>query len=262
MKNKISVHPTANVHHKARLGTGVNIGPYTIVGEHVTIAENTNIGSSCVITGQTQIGKRCDIFTGAVIGSSPQDLKYKGEKTQVIIGDGNIIREYVTINLGTVDNKKTVIGNKNLFMAYSHVAHDCVVGDETVIANVGTLAGHVQVESKAIIGGMVAIHQFCRIGKLAIIGGCSKVIQDVPPFAMVDGHPAKVYGVNSIGLKRADVSLKNIRNLKIAFRILFKTKLSISSALKRIKDEIPQGPYITYLLKFIKSSERGLCKGS
>lgn len=262
MSEKSKIHPNAFVHPKARLGRGVCIGPNTVVEKDVSIGANTIIGSSCVIEGFTQIGKRCKIHTGAVIGSPPQDLKYKGERTKVIIGDDNVIREYVTINKGTVDKGKTVMGNKNLLMAYSHVAHDCIIGDQVVIANAGTLAGHVKVESKAIIGGMAAIHQFSRVGKMSIIGGCSKIIQDVPPFSMVDGHPAKVYGINSIGLKRAKMPTKSILRLKTAFKILFKMKLSKSTALKRIKKEIPKDIYITYLLGFIKSSKRGICKGN
>jgi UDP-N-acetylglucosamine acyltransferase len=262
MAKKPDIHPTACVHSKAKIDKDVVIGPYCIVGQNVRIGQGTVVGNSCVIEGRTRIGKRCRIFTGAVIGSEPQDLKYKGEKTQAIIGDDNIIREYVTINLGTVEKGKTVIGNKNLFMAYSHIAHDCVVGNETVIANVGTLAGHVTVEDRAIIGGMVAIHQFARVGKMSIIGGCSKVIQDIPPFSIVDGHPAKVYGINSIGLKRGKVPLKSMQNLKSAFKILFKLKISTSSALRRIKENIPDDPYVSYLLRFIKQSQRGVCKGS
>ncbi|MFH1062596.1 MAG: acyl-ACP--UDP-N-acetylglucosamine O-acyltransferase [Candidatus Omnitrophota bacterium] len=262
MNQKNNIHPTACVNPKAKIDKGVIIGPYSIIGENVKIGEDTVIGSSCVIDGRTRLGKRCKVFTGAIIGSEPQDLKYQGEKTQAIIGDDNIIREYVTINLGTMEKGKTVVGNKNLFMAYSHIAHDCVVGNETVIANVGTLAGHVSVEDRSIIGGMVAIHQFSRVGKMSIIGGCSKVIQDIPPFSIVDGHPAKVYGINSIGLKRGNVPLQSVKNLKSAFKILFKLKISTSNALKKIKDNIPEDPYVSYLVKFIKKSQRGVCKGS
>ncbi len=262
MSLKRKIHPNAFVHPKAKLGRGVCIGPNTVIGEYVKIGANTVVGSCCVIEGITQIGKRCKIYTGAVIGSPPQDLKYKGERTKVLIGDDNVIREYVTINLGTVDKGKTVVGNNNLLMAYSHVAHDCVIGDGVVIANAGTLAGHVTIENKAIIGGMSAIHQFSRVGRTAIIGGCSKIIQDVPPFSMVDGHPAKVYGINSIGLKRAKISPASITRLKTAFKILFKMKLSTSTALKRIKKEVPKDANVKYLIEFIKSSKRGVCKGN
>jgi len=262
MSMKTGVHPSACVHPKAKLGKGVIIGPNSIIAEHVIIGDKTVIGSSCEIIGRTKIGRRNRIFTGAVIGSAPQDLKYKDEPTKVIIGDDNTIREYVTINLGTIDKGKTVIGNKNLFMAYSHIAHDCVVGDEVVIANVGTLAGHVTVEDRAIIGGMTAIHQFTRVGKMAIIGGCSKVIRDIPPYCMADGHPAKVFGINSIGLKRAKMATRSAKNLKAAFKILFKSKLSTTNALKRIKKELPADAAVRYLMKFIKNSKRGVCKAN
>jgi UDP-N-acetylglucosamine acyltransferase len=262
MSAKDKIHRTACIHPKAKLDKGVCIGPYSVIGEHVSIGTDTIVGNSCFIGGHTQIGKRCQIFTGASIGSAPQDLKYKGEPTEVMIGDDNIIREYVTVNLGTKETGKTVIGNHNLLMAYTHVAHDCVLYDDIVVANAGTLAGHVTVEEKAIVGGMTGIHQFSRVGKLAIIGGCSKVIQDIPPYSMVDGHPAKVYGVNSIGLKRADIPSTSTANLKAAFKILFKMRLSTSTALKRIKKEIPQDPYIAYLIEFVKNSKRGVCKGN
>ena len=262
MVKNINIHPTACVHPNAKLESGVVVGPYAIIGENVKIGEDTVISNGCVIDGKTRIGKRCRIFTGAVIGSEPQDLKYKGEKTQIIVGDDNTIREYVTINLATGEKGKTVIGNNNLLMAYSHVAHDCVVGNQAVIANVGTLAGHVSVEDRAIIGGMVAIHQFARVGKMSITGGCSKVTQDIPPFSIIDGHPAKVYGLNSIGLKRAEVPAESVKNLKSAFKILFKMKIATSSAFRRIKESIPDDPYVSYLLKFIRKSERGICKGS
>ena len=262
MSKKNIVHPLACVHPKAKLAAGVQIGPYTQVDEHVKIEADTKIGTSCVITGHASIGKRCNIFTGAVIGSVPQDLKYKGEKTEVIIGDDNVIREYVTVNSGTQETGKTVIGNKNLLMAYSHVAHDCNIMNETVIANVGTFAGHVCIEDKAVVGGMVAIHQFVRVGKLSIIGGCSKVVQDVPPFALVDGHPARVYGINNTGLKRAQVDLESVNLIKNAFKILFNMQLSTSNALEKIKKELPQNPYVSYLIEFIESSKRGVCKSN
>ncbi len=261
MRTKVKIHPTACVHPEAKLGKDVEIGHYSIVGEHVKIGDKTQVESSCVIKGRTQIGQRCKIFTGAVIGSPPQDLKYKGEDTEVIIGDDNIIREYVTINLGTVSRGKTIIGNKNLLMAYAHVAHDCEIRDEAIIANLGTFAGHVTIENKAIVGGLVAVHQFVRVGQLAIIGGCSKVVQDIPPYAMVDGHPARIYGINSIGLKRNDVGPETIRHIKTAFKILFKMKLSTSNALRKIKDEIPPDSCVSYLVEFIKNSKRGVCKG-
>ncbi|RKY35973.1 MAG: acyl-[acyl-carrier-protein]--UDP-N-acetylglucosamine O-acyltransferase [Candidatus Omnitrophota bacterium] len=261
MAESIKIHPTAIIHPKAELAQGVEIGAYSTIGKNVKINCNTKIGSFCVIDGDTQIGKRCNIFTGAVIGTAPQDLKYKGEATKVHIGDDNQVREYVTVNRGTIEKGVTSIGNKNLLMAYSHIAHDCEIQDGIVIANAGTCAGHVKVESKAIIGGMVAIHQFVCIGSMAIIGGCSKVVQDVPPYSMVDGHPVRVYGANIVGLKRADIPEENINNLKKTFVILFRKKLSISNALEKVADEIPVDPFVLNLINFIKDSKRGICRG-
>jgi len=254
------IHPTAIVDPKAKLAETVKVGPYSFIGPNVFIDEGTVIGANCVIDGNTRIGKNCRIFTGAVIGSIPQDLKFKGEETFLEIGDNNIIREYVTINLGTKATGKTIIGNNNLIMAYSHIAHDCVVGNGVIIANVGTLAGHVTIEDKAVIGGMVAIHQFVRVGTLSIIGGCSKVIQDIPPYSTCDGHPAKFYGLNVVGLKRAGIKL-DVRNaLKTALKLIFLSGLSISHALEEIEKKLPAYPEIKHLIDFVRSSQRGICR--
>jgi len=256
----MEIHPTAIVHAKAKLADTICVGPYTIIGEHVSIAGGTQIGSSCVIEGFTNIGENCRIFSGAVMGSAPQDLKFKGERSFLEIGNNNTIREYVTINRGTEKESKTIIGNDNLFMAYSHIAHNCTVGDSVIIANVGTLAGHVTVEDKAVIGGLVAVHQFVRVGTLSIVGGCSKVIKDIPPYSTCDGHPARVCGLNSIGLKRAGTSIEEVANLKRALRILFRMQLPTSRALEKIEEEIPKSEELSYLLNFIQHSKRGICK--
>lgn len=255
-----NVQPTAQVADSASIAEDVVIGHYTVIGPEVKIGAGTHIGNHCVLTGDTSIGKNCRIFTGAVIGSIPQDLKYKGEKTKLIIGDNNIIREYVTINLGTAASDKTVIGNSNLIMAYAHIAHDCVIGDNVVLANVGTLAGHIIIEDRAILGGLAAVHQFVRIGTLSIIGGCSKVIQDVPPYSMCDGHPARVRALNKVGLERVGLSKQAKANLKHAFTILFNSGLTISHAVKRVEKELPSTPEVTHLIDFIKNSQRGVCR--
>ncbi|MCM8780289.1 MAG: acyl-ACP--UDP-N-acetylglucosamine O-acyltransferase, partial [Candidatus Omnitrophica bacterium] len=207
----------------------------------------------------TSIGKNCKIFTGAVVGSIPQDLKYKGEDTRLEIGDNNIIREYCTINTGTIESGKTVIGSNNLIMAYAHIAHDCVIGNDCIIANNGTLAGHVIVEDKAVVGGLVAIHQFSRVGKLSIIGGCSKVVQDIPPFSTCDGHPAKTYGLNIVGLRRAELSTQAISSLRQAFKLLFNSGLATSHAIEKVLAEGQPTPEVSYLIDFIKESKRGVC---
>lgn len=256
----MDIHSTAIVHVKAKLADNVSVGPYAIIGEHVSVASGTQVGSSTVLEGHTMIGENCRIFTGAVIGSIPQDLKFKNEKSFLEIGSNNMIREYVTINPGSGKNSKTIIGNGNLLMAYSHVAHNCIIGNDTVIANVGTLAGHVEIGDGAVIGGVVAIHQFVRVGVFSIVGGCSKVTKDIPPYSTCDGHPARVYGLNSLGLKRAGISQETIVNLKQAYKILFRQQLSTSHALERVKEEIPASAEVSYLIEFIQHSKRGICR--
>lgn len=251
------VHPTAIVSKKAKLADGVEVGPYVIIGDNATIGAKTIIHANCVIEGLTTIGSGCEIFTGAVIGSRPQDLKYKGEKSFLEIGDNNIIREFCTFNPGTGEGGKTVVGSNNLFMAYSHIAHDCTVGNSCAIANNGTLAGHVTIEDRAVVGGLVAIHQFVRIGMLSIIGGCSKVVQDIPPYSTCDGHPARVYGLNLIGLRRHGIVKDSIEELDRAFRILFNSGFIPKHALEKLK-EVSYGAEVSYLVNFIKNSQRGI----
>lgn len=256
----MKIHPTAIVSKKAKLADDICVGPYSIVADTVTIGPGTKIASHCLIEGNTTIGKNCQVFTGAVIGSRPQDLKYKGEEVFLDIGDGNIIREYCTFNPGTEKGSRTVIGNNNLFMAYSHIAHDCTVGNNCAIANNGTLAGHVTIEDRAVVGGLVAIHQFVRVGKLSIIGGCSKVVQDIPPFSTCDGHPARVYGLNLIGLRRQKAGADSISLLGRAFKILFNEGLTTKHSLEKIEKELKPCQEISYLIGFIKNSQRGIVR--
>jgi len=254
----MKIHPTAIVNPQAQLASDVGVGAYSFIGPEVKIGTGTTIGMHCVVDNNTTIGKNCRVYTGAVVGSIPQDLKFKGEKSFLKIGDNNIIREYATLNLGTGEGGLTQIGNNNLLMAYSHIAHDCIVGDDCIIANCGTLAGHVTIEDKAVVGGLVAIHQFVKMGTLSIVGGCSKVVQDIPPFSTCDGHPTKVFGVNLVGLKRANLSEESIDGLKRAFKILFRLGLTISHAIERVQKEIPPSPEINHLITFIQTSERGI----
>lgn len=256
----MNIHPTAVVSPKAKLADSVSVGPFSVISDNVTIGAGTKIGSHCVIEGNTAIGKNCEIFTGAVLGSRPQDLKFKGEKVFLEIGDNNIIREYCTLNPGTQEGGKTIIGGNNLLMAYSHIAHDCKVGNGCVLANNSTLAGHVNIEDKAVIGGIVAIHQFVRIGMLSIIGGCSKVVQDIPPYSTCDGHPARVYGLNLVGLRRKGVSGDSIKQIGRAFKIFFNSGLSVKHSLERVEKELEKTEEIVYLVNFVKSSERGLTR--
>ena len=257
----VNIHKTALVSSEAKLSPGVSVGPYSIIEGNVTLGDNVRVGTHCHLTGQTTIGKNCKIYTGAVIGSPPQDKKHSADDNVFLnIGDNNIIREYVTINPGTIDGgSKTVVGNNNLMMAYSHIAHDCIVGNNCTLANAANLAGHVTLEDNTIIGGLSGVHQFVRIGRMAIIGGLSKVVQDVPPFSMCDGHPAKIFGVNLIGLKRANFTMKTIQSLKRAFKLLFHSGLSKTNAIEKVMNEVGSSPEVEHLIFFIKTSERGIC---
>lgn len=254
------INPSAIVSKKAKLGVGVVIGPHTIIGDNVVIAAGSKIGAFCVVEGNTTIGENCEVFTGAVLGSKPQDLKYKDENSFLEIGSNNIIREYCTFNPGTKEGSKTIVGNGNLFMAYSHVAHDCLVGNNCVIANSGTLAGHVTIEDKAVIGGLVAIHQFVKIGTLSIIGGCSKVVQDIPPYSTCDGHPARIYGLNLIGLRRNNISKDSIHQLNHAYKILFNSGFTPKHGAEQLEKEIKPLEETAYLINFIRNSERGVTR--
>ena len=258
MKKK-KIHPTALVSKKAKIDSDVEIGPYTTIGDEVKIGKGAKIGSFCVIDNDTTIGAGCNIFPGAVIGTIPQDLKYDGAASSVVLGENNIIREYVTINLSTTQGSSTVVGHNNLIMAYSHVAHECVIGNHCIIANSGTLAGHVTLEDRVVIGGLTAIHQFVRLGTMSIVGGCSKVVTDIPPYSTCDGHPAKFYGLNLIGLKRAGVSAESIHNLKTAYKIFLQSGLNKKHALEEIKKITTTSREIDHVIEFILSSQRGLC---
>jgi UDP-N-acetylglucosamine acyltransferase len=254
------IHSTAVISKKAKLEKDVEVGPYCVIGDSVKIGKGTKILNNVTISGFTEIGTENNIYSGAVIGSPPQDLKYKGEKSFLYIGKNNTIREFVTINPGTMKNS-TRVGDDNLIMAYSHIAHDCQVGSKCVFANNATLAGHVSVEDEVVMGGLSAVHQYVRIGRLAIIGGCSKVVQDVPPYSTSDGHPAKVYGLNYIGLKRSNISKDNMRQLKIAFKILFHSGLSIPNALGKVKENFKNpSQELLHLLSFVDNSKRGISR--
>lgn len=256
----MNIHPSAVIHPESKISTTAEIGPYAVIGKDVCIGEEVKVGPFCLIEGNTTIGKRTECFIGSVIGSIPQDKKFNSmEKTYLSIGENNIFREYVTVNTGTGKDGRTVIGNQNLFMAYSHVAHDCVIGDRCTIANSGTLAGHVVMEDGAIIGGLTAVHQFVRLGRLSIVGGCSKVVQDIPPFSTCDGHPSRVYSLNNVGLKRAHFSSNQVRALKKAFKILFFSKLTKKTAVERIIQEVELTVEVRYLIDFVQNSQRGLC---
>ena len=255
------IDPTANVHPTARVGSGTSIGANAVIGPDVRIGANCRIGASVVIEGWTDIGDGTQIFPMASIGLAPQDLKYRGERTRLVIGKGNIFREFVTINRGTLGGGgETTIGDHNLFMAYVHVAHDCHVGDETIFGPHATLGGHVDVEDYANISAGSAVHQFCRVGKYGFIGGYSVVTKDALPFARTIGsRPARIFGVNTIGLSRRGFTPDTISQLKQAYRYLIQSKLNTTRALARIdQDSTLASPEVRYLVDFIRSSRRGV----
>ncbi|MGZ8920309.1 MAG: acyl-ACP--UDP-N-acetylglucosamine O-acyltransferase [Limisphaerales bacterium] len=254
------IHQTAVIHPKAQVGANCEIGPYCVVGEHVVLGDECRLHSHVVIDGHTVLGKRNEIFPFASIGLKTQDLKWKGGITRTLIGDDNTLREYVTVHSATSDGEMTVVGSKNHILAYCHLAHNVVLGNSIIMSNVATLAGHVTVEDHAVIGGLAAIHQFCRIGKMSIIGGCSKVVQDVPPFMLADGNPAETRTVNKVGLERNNVSEESQSALRQAFKILFREGLTISNALVRIEAEVPKLPEILHLIQFVRASARGISK--
>ena len=254
------IHPTAVIHAQAQLGSGCEVGPYCVLGEHTVLGDGCKLHSHVVIDGHTTLGKDNEVFPFACLGLKSQDLKWRGGVTRTQIGDGNTFREHVTVHSATNDGDATVIGSHNHLLAYCHVAHDCRLGDHIIMSNVGTLAGHVTVEDHAIVGGLAAVHQFCRIGRMAIIGGCSKVVQDVPPFMLADGNPAETRTINKVGLERNGVSEEAQAALKQAYKILFRDGLTISNAVARIEAELPKLPEVLHLIQFVRSSERGISK--
>jgi UDP-N-acetylglucosamine acyltransferase len=256
----MKIHPSAMIAKGAVLGSHVEVGPYCVIGAHVSIGSRTKILSHVVIDGFTEIGEGCVIYPGASLGLPPQDKKFKDCKSFLKIGDRNVIREHVTMNPGSAEGSATVLGNDNLLMVASHVAHDCVVGSGVVLANTVALAGHVVVEDQAVIGGLAGVHQFTRMGKLSMTGGLSKVVMDVPPFSMCDGHPASVRGVNAIGLKRAGFASKEILQIKKALKILYAAGGRRLSAIEKLKKQFKGNKDVAHLAYFAEHSERGLCR--
>ena len=255
-----TIHKTAIIGEKVKLGKNVSIGPYSVIDGGVSLGDDITIGAHCLVEEHTTIGNGCQLYTGAVIGSPPQDRKHhKKDKVFLEIGAHNVFREYVTVNPGTIEGGGTTsIGDNNLFMACSHVAHDCQIGHDCVLANYVGLSGHVTIEDRAVIGGLSGVHQYARVGYLSMIGGCSKVNQDVPPFSLVDGNPATLRGLNIVGLKRAEVPSENQKVLHRAFKILFNSGLNRSHAVLQVKEQLNGVPEIHLLLEFIELSKRGI----
>lgn len=251
---------TAIVHPRAELSESVEVGPFAVIGEHIKIGDESKIGPHAILEGWTVIGRNCKIETGAVLGSEPQDLKYRGGESYVYIGDNTTIREYATVNRGTFEGEATRIGSSCLIMSYCHIAHNCVLEDRVIMSSFAGLAGHILVEQNAIIGGLVGVHQFVQIGRNAIVGGGSAVRQDILPYTAAGGNPCKCAGINSVGLKRHNYSPERIARLKKAFKIIFRSKLSEKEALDALRQEFPGEEEIQHMIGFIENSKRGLAR--
>ena len=252
------IHPTAILDPDAELGQGVVVGPWSIVGPGVSIGDGTRIGPHVLIERDTTVGADCRLHQGAVLGSDPQDLKFRGEETVLVVGDRTVIREYATLNRGTADLERTVVGDDCLLMAYSHIAHDCQIGNNVVIANAVNMGGHVFIEDWSTVGGLTAVHQFVRIGAHAFVGGASRTSQDVPPYTRAAGSPCKLYGLNSVGLERRGFSLELRQALKKAYRTVFLNNLPLSQGLEQAEAEAEDFPEVRHFLTFIRSSDRGV----
>ena len=256
----IHVHHTAIVDCEAKIGSGSIVGPYCIIGPDVVIGRNSWLQHHITLCGPLRAGNGNKFYAYCSIGQQTQDLKYRGEPTYLEIGNENTFREFVTVNRSTTSEGKTRIGNRGNFLAYSHIGHDCQVGDEVVFSNNGTLAGHVQVGHNAVMGGLTAVHQFCRIGRFAITGGCSKIVQDVPPFMIADGNPAEIRGINQVGLERKNFPADKVKLIKEAFRLIYRAKLNTAQAIAAIRKELPENEEITEIVRFIETSERGIIR--
>ncbi|MCX7834475.1 MAG: acyl-ACP--UDP-N-acetylglucosamine O-acyltransferase [bacterium] len=258
----VEIHPTAIVDPKAELGDGVIVGPYSIIEGGAQIGANTIIQSHVFISQYTKIGKNCTIGHSSVLGTNPQDLKFKNEPTYTIIGENNLIREYVTINRGTTAHGETKVGNDCLIMAYVHIAHDCIVGNGVILANCVNMAGHTEINDYVNIGGLVPIHQFVRIGAYAFIGGGYRVPKDVPPFALAIGDPLRYSKLNVVGLKRRGFTSETLKEIQKAYRIIYNSGLNIAQGLQKVKNELPQTPEINMILEFFDKTKRGVIGGS
>ena len=256
-----SIHPSAIIERGAELDSTVEVAPYAVIGPRVRIGARTKVGPHAVIEGDTQIGADNHVFQFAALGAIPQDLKYAGEPTRLVIGDGNSFREFCTVHIGTAHGGGvTRVGNRCLLMANSHVAHDVELGDGCILANSAALAGHVKVEDHAIFGGLSAVHQFTRVGRLAFVSGGSMVTQDVPPYVIVQGDRAEVAGINTVGLVRAGLDEHALTRVKSAYKILYRMKLGLREAVARVKAEHGGHAEIDHLVAFLEGTERGIAR--
>ncbi len=254
------IHPSAIIHPKAKLSPDCHVGPYCVIGEHVEIGDGCKLHSHVIVDGHTKLGINNEVFPFASIGLKTQDLKWKGGTTRTEIGDGNTFREYVTVHSATSDGDSTRIGSHNNLLAYSHVAHDCQIGSNVVMSNGSTLAGHVIVHDHAILGGLTGVHQFCRIGRMAMLGGYSKVVQDIPPFMIADGNPAATRTVNKVGLTRNGVSEETQGALRQAYKTIFREGLTVAKAIETMENDLQQVLELKELIEFMRTSERGLAR--
>jgi UDP-N-acetylglucosamine acyltransferase len=252
------IHPTAIIASDAEIGSNVEIGAFAIVGEGCSIGDGCIISPRATLDRNVRIGPLAKVGVGTILGGPPQDLKFAGEETTVEIGEGTVVREYVTINRGTAHSFKTTVGRNCLLMSYVHIAHDCVIGNNVILSNVVQLAGHVTIEDRAIISGLCAVHQFARIGRHSFIGGCSRVSKDIPPFLKAVGNPVKLYGLNTIGLQRSGMAESTIRELKRAYRLLFRSDLNVTQAIERAETDLESLPEVKELVRFVEASERGV----
>jgi len=256
----VEIHPTAIVDPKAELDAETIVGPYCIVGSEVVLGEGCWLQHHVTLCGPMRAGAKNKFYAYCSIGQQTQDLKYAGEPTYLEIGDENTFREFCTVNRSTKADGKTRVGNRGNFLAYSHIGHDCTVGNSVVFSNNGTLAGHVEVGDHAVMGGLTAVHQFCRIGRFAITGGCSKIVQDVPPFLIADGNPAEIRGVNLIGLERAGFTPESVKAIKEAFRLIYRSKLNTRQAIEAVRNQIEPREEITHFIEFVEKSARGIIR--
>jgi len=254
------IHPLACVDSRAEIADGVEVGPFAVIEADARIGPNCRVGAHAAISSGTRMGRDNVVFPGAFVGADSQDMKYKGEQSYLLIGDRNVIREAATLNRATGEGLATCIGDDNLIMAYAHVAHNCVLGNHVIMANSATLAGWVILEDYAIVGGLSAVHQFCRVGRHAIAGGKTKITKDIPPYFLADGHPARPYGLNVVGLRRRGFSEETMRDLKEAYKILYHSSLLLKDAVERLREQYPKHPEITNLIEFIGASKRGIVR--
>lgn len=255
-----NIHPSAVIAPSAHLGEDVTIGPYCVIGDDVEIGDRSVIGPHAVIEKWTSLGKECRVYQFASVGAAPQDLKFKGERSYTVIGDRTTIREGATIHRATGEGNETRIGNDCLLMAYIHVAHNCTLGNHVIMSNLASCAGHAIVEDRVVIGGMAGVHQFVKIGRNAMVGGMSKLVQDVVPYTIVDGHPAKVVGLNNVGISRAGIPLESRRLIKKAYKILYRSGLSLPEAIAVIEQEVDSCEEVEHFLRFLRNAERGICR--